>query len=73
MAKNSQEKNITKDEKELIKLTLKNGAVFVDNCRESKDKVNQKGEESLENVDYDLWLVVKSMKTNANNKVCLYT
>ena len=51
---------------------IKDGNVLVDNINEPKDKPTTfKGEENLENVDYDLWLVVKSLKTHASNKVKL--
>jgi len=63
------EKHMNKDEKELFKLLIKDGNVLVDNINEPKQyPTTFKGEENLENVDYDLWLVVKSLKTHASNK-----
>ena len=48
---------------------MKDGQVLVDTCKEPVEKPRIRAEESLENVDYDLWLVVKSMKTHAHSKV----
>jgi len=64
-----QEKQTSNEDKELLKLTMKDGQVLVDTCKEPVEKPRIRAEESLENVDYDLWLVVKSMKTHAHSKV----
>jgi len=62
------EKTSDKEEKELLKIAIKEGSVVVDTCKEPKEKPKIQQEESLENIDYDLWLVVKSMKLHAHSK-----
>jgi hypothetical protein len=62
------EKISAQDEKELLKIAIKEGSVVVDTCKEPKEKPKIQVEESLENIDYDLWLVVKSMKLHAHSR-----
>jgi hypothetical protein len=65
------EKTQHPEEKELIKLMTKDGDFWVTSCQEpGSDKVNKENanlDENRENLDNDLWLVVKSIKAN-NNK-----
>lgn len=55
-----------------MKIAIKEGSVVVDTCKEPKEKPKIQAEESLENIDYDLWLVVKSMKLHAHSRVDLF-
>jgi len=55
-----------------LKIAIKEGSVVVDTCKEPKEKPKIQAEESLENIDYDLWLVVKSMKLHAHSRVELF-
>lgn len=65
-----QEKKQNSEETHLMNLMIKDGHVVVDNCRERQ--VNrERPDDELQNCDKDLWLVVKSLKTNPASKVAI--
>ena len=55
-----------------MKLLYKDGNFWIGSCYEGKPKKSDKNgrlEEDLENIDDNIWVVVKSLKINNNNKV----
>mmetsp|Transcript_1773 Transcript_1773/g.1653 ORF Transcript_1773/g.1653 Transcript_1773/m.1653 type:complete len:87 (-) Transcript_1773:2175-2435(-) len=59
------------EEKELLRMAIKDGNFWINaspDASKSKNKPGEKQEEDWENIDYALWLVVKSFKNPYSNK-----